>query len=183
MKPNGDYESMERFAPDYHPRQPIDLKFGPDGDLYVLEYGGSTQKSPTEAQLVRIEYNAGNRKPVVQASASKKGGALPLSVTLSSAGTQDYDGDALTYRWVVTSKGVPTQTFTVANPAVSFTKAAVYLATLTVTDTKGEKNSNTVRIVAGNEPPVVDLKLSGNFSLPISPSCMRLMWPIKKMVA
>ncbi|HVX50340.1 MAG TPA: PQQ-dependent sugar dehydrogenase, partial [Chitinophagaceae bacterium] len=41
MKDNGDYQSMERFLPDYHPIEPIDMKFGPDGDLYVLEYGSN----------------------------------------------------------------------------------------------------------------------------------------------
>lgn len=29
----GNYKSMERFAPDYHPVQPLDTKFGPDGDF------------------------------------------------------------------------------------------------------------------------------------------------------
>ncbi len=162
MKPNGDYDHMERFAPDYHPRQPIDLKFGPEGDLYVLEYGGSTLKSPSEARLVRIEYNAGNRKPVVQASASKRGGALPLSVTLLSDGTKDYDGDRLTYRWHVSGKGQPTRSFTMPNPPVVFDKAGIYTATLTVTDAKGAQNSQTLRIVAGNEPPAVSLTLAGN---------------------
>ncbi|MBC7923067.1 MAG: PQQ-dependent sugar dehydrogenase [Ferruginibacter sp.] len=160
---DGHYQSMERFAPDYHPRQPIDLKFGPDGDLYVLEYGGNTAKSPVEARLVRIEYNAGNRKPVVQVGASQRGGALPLRVTLSSAGTKDYDGDALKYQWKVTSSGGSApRVFATANPVVDFDKAGVYVATLTVTDSKGAKNTNSLRIVAGNEPPVVTLKLSGN---------------------
>ncbi|GAA4403036.1 hypothetical protein GCM10023187_18720 [Nibrella viscosa] len=162
MDANGNYESMERFAPDYHPRQPIDLKFGPDGDLYVLEYGGNTSLSAVEARLVRIEYNAGNRKPVVQASASKKGGALPLTVSLSSAGTKDYDGDALKYEWKVAPAGGAPRVFTTANPTLTFDKAGVYTATLTATDAKGAKNSQSVRIIAGNEPPVVTLALAGN---------------------
>ncbi|MCY7351471.1 MAG: PQQ-dependent sugar dehydrogenase [Cytophagaceae bacterium] len=162
MDANGNYQSMEPFAPDYHPRQPIDLKFGPDGDLYVLEYGGSTSRSPLEARLVRIEYNAGNRKPLVHASASKRGGAIPLRVTLTSAGTKDYDGDALTYEWKVTTPGSAPRTFRTANPVVTFDKAAVYTATLTVTDAKGAKNSQAIKIVAGNEPPVVSLALGGN---------------------
>ena len=162
MDEKGDYKSMERFAPDYHPRQPIDLKFGADGDLYVLEYGGSTQRSPVEARLVRIEYNAGNRKPVVQATASKKGGSLPLTVALSSAGSQDFDGDALTYQWTITAPGIAPKTVNSANPELTLTKAGVYQATLTVTDAKGAKNSQSLRLVAGNEPPVVSLNLSTN---------------------
>ena len=39
MDEEGGYESLERFLPDYRPVEPIDMKFGPNGDLYVLEYG------------------------------------------------------------------------------------------------------------------------------------------------
>ncbi|HVU84010.1 MAG TPA: PQQ-dependent sugar dehydrogenase, partial [Puia sp.] len=59
MKPNGDYQSMERFLPSYQPIEPIDIKFGPDGDLYVLEYGSNWFRKSENAKLVRIEYNAG----------------------------------------------------------------------------------------------------------------------------
>lgn len=99
----GNYVGMEKFAPNYHPRQPIDIKFGPTGDLYVLEYGGNTANSAVESQLVRIEYNAGNRKPVVQLNSDKRGGSIPLNVHLSSEGTVDYDGDDLSYRWKISS--------------------------------------------------------------------------------
>ena len=172
----GNYQAMERFAPDYHPRQPIDLKFGPEGDLYVLEYGGNSARSAVEARLVRIEYNAGNRKPVVQASASKLGGALPLTVTLSSAGSKDYDGDALRYAWKVTAPGVAPRAFTAPNPTLTLAKAGVYTATLTVMDAKGAKNSQSVRLVAGNEPPVVTLALGENqsFFFPGKPFSYRI---------
>ena len=77
MKENGDYKSMERFLPSYQPIEPIDIKFGPNGDLYVLEYGSNWFRKSDNAKLVRIEYNAGNRTPLVHATASVKGGALP----------------------------------------------------------------------------------------------------------
>jgi len=159
---DGNLRGMERFAPHYHPRQPIDLRFGADGDLYVLEYGGSTSLSAKEARLVRIEYNAGNRKPLVQARADRSGGALPFTARLSAEGTKDFDGDALTYQWTITGAGQPPRVFRTPNPAVRFDRAGVYTATLTVTDAKGAKNSQPLRLVAGNEPPVVALELSGN---------------------
>ena len=37
MDEEGGYESLERFLLDYRPVEPIDMKFGPNGDLYVLE--------------------------------------------------------------------------------------------------------------------------------------------------
>jgi cytochrome c len=162
MKENGDYESMERVLPGYHPVQPIDIKFGPDGDLYILEYGSNWFRKSDNSRLVRIEYNGGNRKPVVSVATDKKGGTVPFKASLSSAGTRDFDGDALKYSWKVTGSGTAAQTFTVANPSVSFNKPGVYTATLTVTDSKGASNAQSVKIIAGNEPPKVSLDLAGN---------------------
>ena len=163
MDENGNYKSMERFLPSYIPIEPIDIKFGPEGDLYVLEYGSNWFRKSDNAKLVRIEYNSGNRSPVVKAKASTNGGALPFKVQLSSEGTKDYDGDELKYEWVVSSeKGGKAQTFNDANPSVTLSQAGTYKATLTVTDPKGEKNSQTIQLIAGNEPPTVNLSITGN---------------------
>ncbi|GAB3260438.1 hypothetical protein GCM10027347_24720 [Larkinella harenae] len=164
MDENGDYKSMERVLPSYRPVEPIDMKFGPDGDMYVLEYGSNWFRKSDNSRLVRLEYNGGNRKPIVQASASQKGGTVPFKTTLSSEGTKDFDGDALKYVWKVSMPGGATRTFTTANPTVSFDKAGVYTATLTVSDPKGASNSQAVKIIAGNEPPVVSVNIAGNKS-------------------
>jgi cytochrome c len=159
---NGNYKSMEQFAPQYRPVQPLDIKFAPSGDLYVLEYGSNTVRSATESRLVRIEFNAGNRKPVVHATATKKGGAVPFTTTLTSKGTIDYDKDDLTYRWKIEADNKQIQELTGAEAMVTLDKPGVYTATLTATDGKGESNSATVQLIAGNEPPVVGLKYDGN---------------------
>lgn len=165
MEENGDYKSMEKILPNYHPIEPIDMKFGTEGDLYVLEYGSTWFAQSPNSQLVRVEYNAGNRKPLVEASASKDGGTVPVKITLSSAGTKDFDGDELKYTWkVVPEAGGTPRVFTEANPSVTFDKGGVYSATLTVTDPDGESNSKSVRIIAGNEPPVVAFNMTGNKS-------------------
>lgn len=162
MDANGNYKSMERFLPSYQPIEAIDMKFGPDGDLYVLEYGSVWFAKSASAKLVRIEYNSGNRKPLAMASASKSGGTIPLKITLSSAGTKDADGDVLKYQWKVTSEGASPKLFTIANPVITFDKPGVYTATLTVTDPKGAVNNQSVKIIAGNEPPVVKVNLLSN---------------------
>ena len=56
---NGNYESMERFLPDYSPAEIIDIKFGPEGDLYVLEYGSQWFRDSDDDKLVRriTSYN------------------------------------------------------------------------------------------------------------------------------
>lgn len=160
MDDKGDYQSMERFLPDMNFSSAIDMDFGPEGDLYVLEYGSAWFRGNENARLVRLEYNAGNRKPIAEASATKTKGALPFKTQLLSDGTKDYDGDALKYEWKLTGGGT-TKTFTEPNPTVSIAKAGNYKATLTVTDTRGEKSSKTVDIKVGNEPPVVNFDLGG----------------------
>lgn len=161
----GKYVSMERFLPELTLRGPIDMKFGPDGALYVLEYGNGYFKDNPEAELIKIEYNGGNRKPVVQVAANKTAGPLPLKVQLSSAGTSDADGDALNYDWKITRNGVVIETNKTANPELLLTKAGVYKATLTVTDPGGAKNSKSVEISAGNAVPEVDFRFTqGNTS-------------------
>jgi cytochrome c len=157
----GNYVGMERFLPNFKLHGPIDMKFGPNGDLYVLEYGNGYFKDNPEAELIRIEYNGGNRKPEVQAAVDKAAGAVPLKVNLSSAGTNDADdGDKLSYAWKITRNGAPFKTIAQANPSVTFTTPGVYKALLTVTDLKGAKNSKSVEIKAGNQPPVVNINIT-----------------------
>jgi len=151
----GNLKSMERFLPNESFQSAIDMKFAPDGDLYVLEYGSAWFRGNDNARLVRLEYNAGNRRPVAVASASKTSGAVPLKVTLSADGSTDFDGDALTCTWTVAGKGQPARKFAQASPVVAFDKPGTYTATLTVTNAKGEKASRSVEVLAGNETPAV----------------------------
>ncbi len=175
MDEQSNYQSMERFLPNETVGSAIDMKFAPNGDLYLLEYGSAWFRGNDNARIVRFEYNAGNRKPIVHASASKLAGALPFKTQLLSAGTVDYDKDALKYVWTVRrstvrcstvkGKGAPARTFTQANPGVTFDQPGTYRATLTVTDAKGATNSQSVDIRVGNESPVVDLAITkGNQS-------------------
>ncbi|MGH9309926.1 MAG: PQQ-dependent sugar dehydrogenase, partial [Vicinamibacterales bacterium] len=154
----GNYQSMERFVPAYRPSEIIDLKFGPDGDLYVLDYGSTWFAKSADSQLVRIEYNGGNRVPAISVSADRTGGIAPFKVAFSSAGTKDPDGDPLTYEWIVESAaGGEPRVFKQANPTIPFERNGIYSATLTVTDSSGGKNTDTIDIIAGNTPPAVAL--------------------------
>ncbi|MBD0284124.1 MAG: ThuA domain-containing protein, partial [Flavisolibacter sp.] len=59
---NYNYKRMERFMPtngDF--RRPIDMEIGPDGAIYMLEYGSVYGIDNEDARLVRIDYNGGNR--------------------------------------------------------------------------------------------------------------------------
>ena len=162
---NGDYVSMEPFLPKENFSSAIDMKFSPDGDLYVLEYGSAWFRGNDNAHIKRIQYNGGNRVPVVQASVDKVAGALPLTVQLSSAGTIDYDKDKLSYAWTVQSDNGFTQTLKEANPSLTLDQAGVYTVNLTVTDDQGNSNQQSLEILAGNAPPEVEIQItSGNQS-------------------
>lgn len=163
MDENGNYKSMEKFLPNDNFSSAIDMKFGPDGDLYVLEYGSAWFRGNDNAQIVRIEYNGGNRKPIVKASADHIAGAIPMTVKFSSDGTNDYDTydqNALKYEWTIKSDNGFSQTSSEANPTVTLDKPGVYSVTFTATDSKGEKNSQQLEIKAGNEPPVTNIDIT-----------------------
>ncbi len=170
----GDMTNMERFLPNMPFSHPIDMAFGPNGDLYVLEYGTGWFLKNDDSRLVKIEFNEGNRKPSVQVAANQKAGAVPMTVKLSSEGTKDFDGDAMTYQWKIFSRtggskgskagGQPT-VLNEANPSFTFQKPGQYKAILTVTDSHGLKDSREVDILAGNQPPKVALDITkGNKS-------------------
>ena len=163
MDKKGDYVSLERFMPSQKFSNPIELEFSPSGDLYMLEYGTGWFQGNPDARLVRIEYNAGNRKPIVAVDVDKSAGPLPLSVALTSNGTTDPDADALRYEWTIAGpKGTPPVKLAGANPTYTFAKPGVYTATLAVTDAKGARSTSDVQIVAGNEPPKVEVDIMGS---------------------
>ncbi len=51
---SGERAGMQLFAPGLTFRRPIDLKFGPDGALYVIEFGTGWENNK-DARIVRIE--------------------------------------------------------------------------------------------------------------------------------
>ncbi len=160
MDDDGDYVSMERFMSSHKFSNPMDMEFGPNGDLYMLEYGTAWFQGNDDARLVRIEYTAGNRKPIVAVGVDKPIGATPLTVAFSSEGTADLDDDALQYQWTITrANGTAVSTLSGTNPTFTFATPGVYVASLVVTDSLGARDSAKVQIVAGNEPPAVDVEL------------------------
>ncbi|MEW9549785.1 PQQ-dependent sugar dehydrogenase [Nonomuraea sp. NPDC050783] len=136
---------------------PMDLEFGPDGALYVLEYGDGYFSENPDAQLSRIDYigNTGNHTPVPAAAASVTAGHAPLTVAFTSAGTTDADGDRLRYAWDFDADGRVDS----RSPQASYTyrENGSYAATLRVTDEHGMSAATSVRIVVGNATPVVEL--------------------------
>ncbi|MGW6648486.1 glycosyl hydrolase [Streptomyces sp. CB02130] len=138
--------------------QVMDSAFGPDGALYVLDYGTGAGNQA----LYRVEYLAGsNRSPVAKAAADRTSGPTPLAVSFSSAGSADPEGGNLTYAW---DFGDGT-TSTDPNPSHTYTTAGTYNPTLTVTDPEGLTGTASLVVTAGNTAPTVTLTTPADGSL------------------
>lgn len=157
---DGDVASIEDVVPSIPVSGVIDMEFGADGALYVLEYGKGYFAETPEAQLARIDYIGpnGNHTPAPKAAADVTNGQAPLTVSFSSDGTRDQDGDRLRYEWDFDADG--TVDSRDANPTHTYGENGVYTATLKVTDVggkhRGRSASAEVEIVVGNTAPVVE---------------------------
>ncbi len=168
-------------------RRPIDLAFGQDGTMYMLEYGSVYGADNEDARLVRIEYNTGNRPPIARASitdsaadarlngrmfltSDRRGrpelreiaGPAPLRVTFSSQGTRDLDDDdQVTHQWLFDGKTVGATT---ASAKHTYTEPGTYAAVLKVTDGSGAVGLDTLTVRVGNARPEVVVTTPGNRS-------------------
>src|SRR5688500_13683708 len=151
---------IEPFLPAQEWYKPIDMKFGPDGSLYVLQYGANYFEHNPDSRLVKITYVEGNREPKAELYADKTVGAVPLTVTLSADKSVDFDrNDALTYTWD-TGAGASTNAGG-KKITVTYDKPGIYKPTVTVRDKDGKQSTATLEIRAGNEPPEVYIDLKG----------------------
>jgi len=181
------YKSSEPFmmaAGDF--RRPIDLAFGKDGVMYMLEYGSVYGANNEDARLVKITYNSGNRPPVAKAGivdsvataeldkrvyltservlAPRREitGESPLRVLFTSRGTHDPDDeDSYSVEWLFDGKSVGS---TSPNPAYTYKEPGTFTAILKVVDEKGLMGTDTLLIKVGNRTPAVVINSPHNKS-------------------
>ncbi|MBQ1109840.1 PQQ-dependent sugar dehydrogenase [Streptomyces anulatus] len=138
--------------------QVMDSAFGPDGALYVLDYGTGANNQA----LYRVEHLAGsNRSPVARAAADRTSGPTPLTVSFSSVGSADPEGGNLRYAWDFGDGATSTD----PNPSHTYTTAGTFDPTLTVTDPEGLTGSASLVVTAGNSAPTVTLNTPADGSL------------------
>ena len=155
---NGNYVRMEPFLDHLKFVAPTDMQFAADGAIYILEYGTNWFAKNSDARLIRIEYSEGNRKPVANINVSSLYGAMPFEVRFSAGGSKDYDeDDVLTYSWKVEGKEIEGEEL-----VHTFVTPGTHEVTLTVKDNHGEESMSTVKVKAGNAPPVIDIKTTAN---------------------
>lgn len=160
MFPNGDFSKMEPFFPGMEVNSLIDMEVGPDGKLYLLEYGSGWFSKNADSGLGRIDYNAGNRPPKIMAfDVNATSGILPFNISVTAIAT-DPEKDKITFVWDL-GNGATKETST---PELDYTYTTVgdYKVSLEVKDDQGTSSkSNAISVYAGNEAPEVAIQLTG----------------------
>ncbi len=168
LLPNGDFDKMEPFAPGIKLNSLIDMEVGPDGKLYLLEYGSGWYTKNADAGLARIDYVSGNRAPRVTAfNLDKTTGVLPFSIK-AYVEANDPEKDKITYTWNLGDG----QTKETATPELEYTYTSPgdYQIFVEVKDSQGAASqSEPLGVYAGNGAPEVAIQLTGgnkSFYLP-----------------
>ena len=155
----GEIEKIDPFMENEEFSRPMDMVFGKDGSLYLLEYGNKWMAQNLDARLSRIDFIKGNRAPIAKITANKKVGAAPLAVHFSAEESYDLDGDLLNYEWSINDGSIQDRT---AVPEFNFEKPGNYQVQLKVIDPSGETSTTKQEIQVGNEPPQVEWEIAGN---------------------
>src|SRR5699024_2650982 len=161
MQPDGDFDKMESFMAETEVNAPIDMELGPDGRIYILEYGSGWFAQNENAGLVRIDYNAGNRRPVIEDfSVDQTSGALQLDI-VATVDASEPEQDQLRYIWNL-GGGATIET---DEPRLehTFTEIGDYPVSVEVDDGHGHSaSSQPISVYAGNETPEVRIEIEGN---------------------
>ena len=168
MLPNGDFDKMEPFFPSLKVNSLIDMEVGPDGKLYLLEYGNGWFTKNIDAGIARIDFNGGNRPPVIASiKTNKSTGVLPFAVKIT-VDAKDLEKDKISYKWNL-GNGTTKET---TEPTLDYTYATAgdYIISVQAKDDKGASSkSDDIRVYAGNETPTVTVDITGgnkSFYLP-----------------
>ena len=142
----------------------MDMEFGPDGSLYVLDYGDGFFRPNPDAGLYRVDYVVGIKGPRAVLDASVTSGDGPLAVEFDASGSSHPDELGLSYAWDFENSG----TFTEGDAVESYTytEDGQYQARVRVTDTSGRVSLASVTITVGNTAPVVEIvsPVDGSFT-------------------
>lgn len=133
-------------------RRPADMVFGPDGALYVLDYG-ETWGINKDAQLLRISYRWGDLPPVVDLRADRNAGSAPLALKLDASASSSPENKNLTFNWSLLPAGTDLGSGATLETIVA--EPGNHLIRVTVTDSSGDASTRDFPITVGNAPPVV----------------------------
>jgi len=129
---------------------PVDLTFGPGGDLFYPDFDGGT--------IRRISYTAANQAPAAVVRATPTAGDAPLTVAFDGTGSSDPEGNSLTFAWDLDGDGAYDDADS-ATPSWTYTASGAVAASLRVTDAQGATSTDTVTITVGNTAPIATIEL------------------------
>jgi cytochrome c len=165
----GDPDGSERFQV----KRPVDMCFGPDGALYVMDYG-ETWGANKDSRLIRISYQSGNLDPVARIKAENTRGAEPLAVKLSAADSFDHEGQALNYQWILEPGGKKLGSEREISATIA--EPGNYSIELAVRDPQGGVGRASAAITVGNHVPEIRFlePADGTFLTPGKPLRYRI---------
>ncbi|NBE54561.1 ThuA domain-containing protein [Streptomyces boluensis] len=156
----GDLHSINSVFEDMKWNQPFDADFGPDGAMYVIDFGvgsGTGRGGANEgAGIYRIDYVGDDRLPDARISATPDNGPGPLTVKFSSEGSGLPDGTPVTYAWDLDGDGSTDSTE--PNPTYTYEKNGRFSARLKVTAPKDLTALAVREVTVGNTRPEVTVQ-------------------------
>ncbi|UDF12431.1 ThuA domain-containing protein [Antiquaquibacter oligotrophicus] len=138
----------------------MDMEWGPDGALYVIDWGSGFDGNNANSSIFRVDYTAGEASPVAHASADVTNSATaPLEVNFTGDTSFHPFDYPITYSW---NFGDGSPAVTTANATHTYTANGQYTAQLTVTDDRGGTSVSNVEIVVGNAAPTIEIVFPEN---------------------
>jgi uncharacterized repeat protein (TIGR01451 family) len=121
----GDPDPSQRAAFASSANGPVDLRIGPDGNLYYVDFDGG--------HLMRVEYGLS----AVAVATSPTSGPAPLTVSFDGTGSQPAQpGDTLTYAWDLDGDGNFNDSSS-PTPSWTYMTTGTFEVRLQVTDQRG----------------------------------------------
>ncbi|WP_098026260.1 ThuA domain-containing protein [Streptomyces sp. st115] len=156
----GDLQSINGIFEDMEWNQPFDADFGPDGALYVIDFGlgsGTGRGGSNEgAGIYRIDYVGDGRLPDAKITVDRDSGPDPLTVNFSSEGSGLPGDQPVSYAWDFDGDG--TTDSTEAAPSHTYTAKGLHTARLTVTGPDELTALAVQDITVGNTRPEVTIQ-------------------------
>lgn len=155
---NGKLLELDPFLPTRQWQSPMAMRQGPDGALYIMEWG-TDRWGGTTSRISKIRYTGGSsgggggQAPVAVIDANVDNGSTPLTVQFNGASSYDPAGGNLSYSWNFGGTGTSSAT----NPSHTFWSNGVYQVTLTVTNSAGQTATRSFPVTVGNNRPVVTI--------------------------
>src|SRR3954453_9893313 len=128
----GGMTKVDAFALGTRYKRPMDMDFGLDGALYVIEWGSGFNGDNADSGVYRIDYISGEKAPLAHATGTPTSGLAPLAVQFPSDGASAPEATPLTYGWDFDADA--TTDSTSPNPSHTYTANGAYTAKLTVKD-------------------------------------------------